>query len=484
MLKRTIVLVLTMLGPTVLGLGGCRTRVDNVALARHDPSHGHRLATTSPEGANTDETFVVLAFSGGGYRASALALGALEGLRDTRMEGAQGPKRLLDEVDLISSVSGGSFTAAYYGLFGERVFTDFKREVLYEDLQSDIVGATFAPWNLARLWSSDYDRSDLASERWGRAIFRDRTFADLRAVRSRPFIAINAVDLSSGTLFPFTQDTFDLLGSDLDPYPVGYGVVASAAVPVVTSPISLRNHPRPQGYTRPPWLEAARDSADRRRRWNARALAAWDEDKTCRRYMKLVDGGVADNTGLATVVHELEAGHIRTLRGRGAIRRMLVIAVNAMGSSPDALVRQSKNPALDDAAILAMSGPVDTITRQSLEAMAAVAARESSWLTFIELTLADIPEKKSREEMLAVETALSLPRTQIDGLVHWGRELLLRNETYRSFVAGAPPARATPIAPGPAALRAEPTPPRRASPEPSVPDAEGLPAPVIRRSAR
>lgn len=93
--------------------------------------------------------------------------------------------------------------------------------MLCEDLQADIAGAAFAPWNLARLWSSDYDRSDLASERWGQAIFRDHTFADLRAARSRPLIAINAVDLSSGILFPSTQDTFDLLGSDLDSDPLG-----------------------------------------------------------------------------------------------------------------------------------------------------------------------------------------------------------------------------------------------------------------------
>lgn len=64
----------------------------------------------------------MLAFSGGGTRAEALAYGVLEELRDTEVLIDGKPRRLLDEIDLISSVSGGSFTSAYYGLHGDRIF--------------------------------------------------------------------------------------------------------------------------------------------------------------------------------------------------------------------------------------------------------------------------------------------------------------------------------------------------------------------------
>ncbi len=77
----------------------------------------------------------ILNFSGGGTRAAAMAYGVLEELRDTpvAIDGKQG--RLLDEVTHISSVSGGSFTSAYYGLYGDRIFDDFENEFLLKNVQ-------------------------------------------------------------------------------------------------------------------------------------------------------------------------------------------------------------------------------------------------------------------------------------------------------------------------------------------------------------
>lgn len=77
------------------------------------------------------ETTLFLAFSGGGTRAAALSYGVLEALRDTTFLDKGQKVSLLDNVSRISSVSGGSFTSAYYGLFGERIFRDFKEEFLY-----------------------------------------------------------------------------------------------------------------------------------------------------------------------------------------------------------------------------------------------------------------------------------------------------------------------------------------------------------------
>lgn len=77
------------------------------------PATNYSIHKTITSHRSNDVT-VVLAFSGGGTRAAALAYGVLEALRDTRITLDGESQRLLDEVDLISSVSGGSFTAAYF----------------------------------------------------------------------------------------------------------------------------------------------------------------------------------------------------------------------------------------------------------------------------------------------------------------------------------------------------------------------------------
>jgi NTE family protein len=79
---------------------------------------------------------LLVSFSGGGTRASALAYGVLQELRDTQVGVGGERERLLDEIDVISSVSGGSFTSAYYGLYGDRIFEDFEERFLRRNVQS------------------------------------------------------------------------------------------------------------------------------------------------------------------------------------------------------------------------------------------------------------------------------------------------------------------------------------------------------------
>jgi NTE family protein len=76
---------------------------------------GAGLSQLKAGATRSDSLLVGLAFSGGGTRAAAFAYGVLEVLAEAyvRWEGRE--LRPLDEVDVISSVSGGSFTAAYYG---------------------------------------------------------------------------------------------------------------------------------------------------------------------------------------------------------------------------------------------------------------------------------------------------------------------------------------------------------------------------------
>ena len=101
-----------------LVLGGCATRPINPPITRADPSAGYRFETRQAQAqVQHKENLVILAFSGGGTRAAAFSYGVLEFLRRTEVVGPQGNTvRLLDAVDVITGVSGGSFTALAYGL--------------------------------------------------------------------------------------------------------------------------------------------------------------------------------------------------------------------------------------------------------------------------------------------------------------------------------------------------------------------------------
>ena len=111
----------------VAGLAsGCAAyRPANKRLNHWDPAYGYRPQSVQAH-RPVGDVLLLLAFSGGGTRAAAFSYGVLQELRNTRVVVGGQEKRLLDEVDLITSVSGGSFTVAYYALFGDRIFADFE----------------------------------------------------------------------------------------------------------------------------------------------------------------------------------------------------------------------------------------------------------------------------------------------------------------------------------------------------------------------
>ena len=192
---------------------GCATRPVNEPITRTDPASGYRFETRE----QTDkQNLVVLAFSGGGTRAAAFSYGVLEFLRRTEVVGPRGNTvRLLDQVDIITGVSGGSFTALAYGLYGDKLFTDYEQRFLKRDVQGEIIARTFNPANWGRLSSNGWGRSELASELYDEILFNGATFADLEKGKG-PLILASATDISTGARFLFNQRVFDVICSDLD----------------------------------------------------------------------------------------------------------------------------------------------------------------------------------------------------------------------------------------------------------------------------
>lgn len=85
-----------------------------------------------------DDNAVWLALSGGGTRAAALAYGVLQELNETQLND-NNSTTALEAVDTISSVSGGSFTAAYYGLYGNQIFENFEDEFLRVNIEGRLI---------------------------------------------------------------------------------------------------------------------------------------------------------------------------------------------------------------------------------------------------------------------------------------------------------------------------------------------------------
>lgn len=147
---------------------------------------------------------LILSFLGGGTRAASLAYGVLQVLEKT-MVGIDGEeKSLLDEVDIITSVSGGSYTAAYYGLFGRQIFTDYESVFLKRNFQSDLYRLIHGPWNWPAPGSSNFDRSDLIANHLSSKLFRGSTIDDMRR-KDMPFIMINASQIGFAAQIAFEQ---------------------------------------------------------------------------------------------------------------------------------------------------------------------------------------------------------------------------------------------------------------------------------------
>jgi hypothetical protein len=90
------------------------------------------------------------------------SLQVLKELRDTRVTLGGRSVRPLDEATAITSVSGGSFTAAYYGLYGNRIFTDHEAAFLGRNVERSLIDLAMNP--LHWFWSTG--RTQWAVERY------------------------------------------------------------------------------------------------------------------------------------------------------------------------------------------------------------------------------------------------------------------------------------------------------------------------------
>lgn len=245
----------------------------------------------------SDDDAIALAFSGGGARAASFSLGVLEQLRDTR---AADGKPLISKVALVTAVSGGAITAAWFGQHGADGLDEFRAALLDKDWQSQLNTSFISPQNWDRLMQGGLNGPDKLSRWLDKEVFDGAHMSDLRPA---PQIVINATDLYSGAPFAFASPWFDAICADLPSVNLSDAVAASMAVPIAFRPVVLKTFATDCPAPLPGWVGKAEldRSAPILLRETARSFRFYREPERMK-YVHLTDGGVADNFGVSSLV--------------------------------------------------------------------------------------------------------------------------------------------------------------------------------------
>lgn len=398
------------------------------------------------------EDLIVLALSGGGARAASFHLGVLQALRIT--PGRDG-RPLSEHIALITSVSGGSVLAAYYGLHGDAGLDTF--DAAYLARSWDVRGPS-SPLGVAGALRGGMNGPQQLSHWLSANVYGDAVMGD---VRQGPRVILNATDLYNSTPFAFTQFFFDGVCSDVRQVRVADAVAASMAVPVAFRPVVMESYAsRCAGP--PAWT--SRVLADRGAGENvhqtARAFQNYRGDTpAAQRFVHLVDGGVADNLGMLSL-QVLRAGNEApsplTAREVLQARRVLFLVVNAEYIRPRTF-QQNGTDAIG--AYEMMYSPVDVATEVAKRASVDVwraqlpeyqrALRE--WrcgqpvngrgvrcdditLSMDVITFRDMTPEQY-EALYDTATDVSLPRETVDALTRAGHGVVARNAALAAFRA-------------------------------------------------
>ncbi|HEY7533096.1 MAG TPA: patatin-like phospholipase family protein, partial [Nitrospiraceae bacterium] len=366
-------------------------------------------------------------------------------------------KRLLDELDVIFAVSGGSFPAAYYTLYGDRLFQDFENRFLRKDWDSELRGRILrSPSNWFRLWSPYFGRAHILAELLDEALFDKKTFGDLAARRQRPLLALHATDMTTLSRFEFTQGTFDLLCSDLHQLPIAWASASSSALPLILSPITLKNYAgqcRQELVGLVPFLERAKREGGVAAQVANEALSYLDVEK--RPFVHLVDGGLADNMGLRGIIEAvgLVGGHEQLLKLSGVknIHKLVILAVNAE-TTPDTLeYRSDQVPIMSQAMKSMIDAPIN---RYSFDTVMLMRLALKEWqkelrdkprgpdspfapdakLYFINVSLGDVVDPDERLSLMKIPTSLYISDEQIDRLIRAASDLILRDADFQRLM--------------------------------------------------
>ena len=410
-----------------------------------------------------DDVLLALSFSGGGTRAAAFSFGVLTELERSRA-GSSHAKSLLDRVDFVSGVSGGSVTAAYFGLKKRAALDDFRERFLLRNAEESL-NTQLSLGNIGRALGGGVNDSQFTS--WlDRNLFDGARFDSFREDR-RPRVWINASDIYNRTPFVFGKTAFDALCSDIRSYRVAEAVAASAAVPLAFAPIVLETYPGGCAAPLPAWVERARRNPDAQPLLKSFAEANARYRDGSMRYVKLLDGGLVDNFGLSGFSIGLLAAQRpfepMTERQAVKVRRMMFLVVDAGRGISGDFAQRIEGPSGVELVSAAADTAIDASVRSSYAAFSALAsdwsgkikrwrcglsAAERSRLGvganwrcgdvsfFIDRVSFDQLGPARAGILNAIPTRFNLPAEQVDLLIESGAEALRQSRSYQTFRRG------------------------------------------------
>lgn len=433
----------------VLLLGACST----VRPWQNQPMHmsQDRAAAAQDTPVVGDPSMLMLvSMSGGGARAAAFGYGVLDALRQTQVHWQGRDTNLLDEIDVISGVSGGSIMAAYFAAFGKEAFPAFEQKFLRKNFQDNLISYALKPTNLHDLTSPWFGRSNLLERRLDE-LFKGKTFADIQSRPGQPALLVSATDLSLGSNFEFTGRQFSLICSDLDSVPLSFAVAASSAVPIALSPMTLKNFngecPQPMDLK----VSTATDYRARLLRESQRSYL----DATARPYIHLVDGGLADNLGLRSVLDRAQGdGGIRdAVRhiSRNKIKKLVIIAVNAERDPSERIDTSDQVPSTGQVIDALLFGTGARATHETLGLLKDTAQawrRElgriapdgddpfapDAQIHVINVNLRDAPDVIGRSFLLQIPTAFSVAPAEVGLLIDAGHHILQESPEFKALL--------------------------------------------------
>lgn len=416
------------------------------------PEYAATAAPRSPQQSAPQRSSSIVAavtLSGGGARAAAFGLGVLQELKATSFAWEGRETTLLDQVGLISGVSGGSVLATHYAAFGDETLDRFEQDFLLVDFERGLIQGALAPDTLHDLTSPWFGRSNVLAQRLD-ALYHGRTFGDLLARPRGPELLVTATDLTTGAPFEFTPEQFRLICSDFASVPLSFAVASSSAVPLLLTPTTLRNF---AGRCTPPQQAIGAADNFRARLLNANAQSYLDAKE--RPFVHLVDGGLSDNLGVRTLLDHLIAGG--AIKGSfpdaapGSIRRLILIVVNSERDVTERIDHSDRVPSTGQVldALVFGAGSRETLVtlailnddvqRWSLELAQQRGTPDSPFaadaqIHIVSVSLRDVGNHQMRRSLLQVPTAFTIDPSDVTRLKQAGREALRESKAFQRLV--------------------------------------------------
>ena len=452
----------------LLAAGCASTHVENAPLQAGEANPDRR----SIEPASPDRPVILMTFSGGGSRAAALAESVLREMSQTKYAGIDGRHVLTEDVKLISSVSGGSVTAAWFGLHRSPGHWDGALDGLRSDfLTKDNMAAleldAVNPITWFGLVTGSITRIEAGEALFNERLYHDATLAALNQP-GRPYIVLNATDMAGGQTFAMVPRRFDDVCSRYDALPVATAVSASAAFPILLTPVGFQNYSEGcRGRLRDgEWIKIDLSNpytpylnlAEYRDARYSNDLRHGPNPFRQIDHLNFLDGGLADNLGTQSLRSALIASYddaqVLHAINEGKIRRLVVIVVNARSDPPNKLYQQPQQPGVVPQIQAVTSVPIDANTANSQTALSALltefaqaAASAGNQAKFGGMLVygvtvdydqipADTPAHRAlRDTAKDVPTSWTLTGPQLQVTEEAGRFLLRRHPCYRALLA-------------------------------------------------